>query len=594
MWNLGQVNDWPGAGGLLSDLFNQAKWGLSASIVWCLVFSWYAILPFSRTTSTNVGLGHALTTAAEPWSGHWEVSPQIFALAHHNQFSAPGWRYLSNTSGFGALPGGGSWLVRFDPAAPAGPLAFSVVASNVGGAAAALPFALANVPAPFARPAVLEVWITTQAAGMVRAADVPIAADGTFTLAVPADAMLSATSAPAGPGGRGPPAPKAPIPPSAPFPFPYSDDFSGYAAEGYAKYFSDEGGLFIIRPDAGAAGGPALCNIIDTVPIVWEKNPDPYTLIGNMNANPSLATWTDYTVTVRASFKAPVPPPAPLPPAGPHLTLQACGGGAAQALRVVSASGDLSTPASLVSAAGLCVGIDGADPVTAGARAAALVPCNATGASTAALKFLAGPGAAQISSTGGAHAGLCLDVDGGVAAVGARVVGWPCKADGSANEKWTVLAAPGGAVTLASQASSPALCVDSSGAPPAPPAPPAAPPAYLMLAARIASYKRNGAPPAGYTFVLNASPNATAAGDWALSFAGGAPIARGSAGKPVVPGVAYTLAMRLAGADVSVWLDGVRLGGATDASGAAGMVAFGSGWHGSCFEAFAVANNTAA
>ena len=58
-----------------------------------------------------------------------------------------------------------------------------------------------------------------------------------------------------------------------------------------------------------------------------------------------------------------------------------------------------------------------------------------------------------------------------------------------------------------------------------------------------------------------------------------------------MPGAGYTLALRLAGSDVSAWLDGVKLGGATDAHGEAGMVAIGSGWHKSCFEAFSVADN---
>jgi hypothetical protein len=39
MWNLGFVNDWPGAQRLMADLSDHAQWGLSTSIVWCLVYS---------------------------------------------------------------------------------------------------------------------------------------------------------------------------------------------------------------------------------------------------------------------------------------------------------------------------------------------------------------------------------------------------------------------------------------------------------------------------------------------------------------------------------------------------------------------------
>ena len=41
MWNLGNVNDWDGAAVLAHDLSQHARWGLSSSIVWCLIFSWY-------------------------------------------------------------------------------------------------------------------------------------------------------------------------------------------------------------------------------------------------------------------------------------------------------------------------------------------------------------------------------------------------------------------------------------------------------------------------------------------------------------------------------------------------------------------------
>ena len=33
--------------------------------------------------------GHGLLTAVEPWSGHYEVSPPVYAAAHHTQFVSP-------------------------------------------------------------------------------------------------------------------------------------------------------------------------------------------------------------------------------------------------------------------------------------------------------------------------------------------------------------------------------------------------------------------------------------------------------------------------------------------------------------------------
>ena len=42
----------------------------------------YAILPFSKPTAgTNAGAGHSILTAGEPWSGHYEINPQVCARA---------------------------------------------------------------------------------------------------------------------------------------------------------------------------------------------------------------------------------------------------------------------------------------------------------------------------------------------------------------------------------------------------------------------------------------------------------------------------------------------------------------------------------
>lgn len=75
---------------------------MSSSILWCLIYSWPALLPFSKPTNTNAGAGHvsprctpalrvrsdasvlpvvqSILTAAEPWSGHYELNPQIYAM----------------------------------------------------------------------------------------------------------------------------------------------------------------------------------------------------------------------------------------------------------------------------------------------------------------------------------------------------------------------------------------------------------------------------------------------------------------------------------------------------------------------------------
>jgi galactosylceramidase len=314
MWNLDFVNDWTGAAALAHDLSEQARWGISASIIWCLIFSWFAPLPFSRPTDTNAGLGHALLVAAEPWSGNYVVSPTVHVVAHHTQFAKPGWYYLGG-SGMGVLSGGGSYVTRMNLRTPSAQLEFSITIDVMGvKLTQSIGFSLEGLSERLL-PTVLHVWVTTQNASFVSGTDVPVALDGTFSVSLPADAMVTVTTT----TGQGAPKPKVPIPISKPFPFPYSDNFDVYPLQGYAKFFSDEGGIFVVDSipkemldllpyGKDLASGAAYHQLIDVVPIAWETNPTPYTLIGNFNGGAHQKPWADYIVSVSAALDLSVSP----------------------------------------------------------------------------------------------------------------------------------------------------------------------------------------------------------------------------------------------------------------------------------------------
>lgn len=51
----------------------QATW------IWTVIYAWYSVLQYK---------GHGLMTAVEPWSGHFEVAPPVYAAAHTTQVSA--------------------------------------------------------------------------------------------------------------------------------------------------------------------------------------------------------------------------------------------------------------------------------------------------------------------------------------------------------------------------------------------------------------------------------------------------------------------------------------------------------------------------
>jgi len=85
------------------------------------------------------------------------------------------------------------------------------------------------------------------------------------------------------------------IPTSAPFPFPYSDNFENYHVENTVRYFEDEGGSF--NAALSPTSGMAFKQVVTQKPISWVywedpwTEPEPVTILGNYN-------WTDYRVRV--------------------------------------------------------------------------------------------------------------------------------------------------------------------------------------------------------------------------------------------------------------------------------------------------------
>jgi hypothetical protein len=303
-------NDWTGAscwGKLLNQ--NYALMNITATIAWSLAWTAPRGLPFA---------GSGLLTAQEPWSGHYSggdgsagpsaapsLAGPLWTTAHTTQFAAPGWRYLSVAGGGSGLLapalGNGSYVTLVSPSGSdfalviekyAGPCKCKPGGAGAQGTAgAALTFATAG-GLPRAGAA-LEVWRTNASAQFWRDADVAVAADGTFTVALGSDEAVTVSSV-RGRAAHGGAAPSS-IPPPAPFPLPYADDFSGYAEDATpVRRFADQQGSW-------AARGGSLAQVVplDPGPNRWTaEDVDPLTLIGD----PALA---NVTVAVTAAFEAP-------------------------------------------------------------------------------------------------------------------------------------------------------------------------------------------------------------------------------------------------------------------------------------------------
>ncbi len=178
-------------------------------------------------------------TAVQPWSGHYDVMPVIWATAHVTQFTKVGWMYLANNSGSGNLPKGGYYATFVDPKGSD----FTLTVVKIDHLHAACtrprlePFNVADETVTFTLAASmgsvskLAVWYsnfenyTSDAPMFNRLPDITVGADRSFTLKVPVGSFYTVSTILSGPkkGDLGP------SPVSMPrFPLPHIDNFDKY------------------------------------------------------------------------------------------------------------------------------------------------------------------------------------------------------------------------------------------------------------------------------------------------------------------------------------------------------------------------------
>jgi galactosylceramidase len=95
-------------GGCLARTINQnfVQGNITATIVWNAVMARYPQLRWDYT---------GLVAATDPFGGHYDVLPPVWAAAHTTQFTAPGWRLLRVGNGSGWLSRGGTYVSYVGP-----------------------------------------------------------------------------------------------------------------------------------------------------------------------------------------------------------------------------------------------------------------------------------------------------------------------------------------------------------------------------------------------------------------------------------------------------------------------------------------------
>ncbi len=246
---------------------------MTAYLNWDLIAAITPNLPWS-----TVGL----ILANQPWSGWYSVGRDTWALAHTTQFTAPGWKYLDNSSGYlGGNRNNGSYVSLRSPSSTD----YSTIIETMdAGSAQTVDFRVAGGLSTGA----VHVWATNlnsnnPADYFVHTTDIT-PAGGSFSLTVQPGHLYTVTTTTG--QGKG----TATSPAQGSLALPYQDDFDSYAAGALPKYLQDMQGAFEIAACGGGRSGMCLRQASPQVPITWKTLADPATYGGNLN-------WNNYTAS---------------------------------------------------------------------------------------------------------------------------------------------------------------------------------------------------------------------------------------------------------------------------------------------------------
>ncbi len=230
-----------------------------------------------------------LVQATSPWSGHFEVSPALWAIAHTTQFAQPGWQYLDTASGLIQDVAGkvvGSYVTLRAP----NQSDYSIIIETADATnSQQVNFMVSRGLSPDP----VHVWHSDIAAETYFVQEPDLAGGGTYSLSLQPGSIYSLTTTTGQQKGD----PGSP-PADAPFPLPYADNFEREALGQPARYFADQEGSFEV---ARCTGRPGKClrQTVVQPPIKWggglNKIYYPFTFLGDQVGSQS---WTDYELGV--------------------------------------------------------------------------------------------------------------------------------------------------------------------------------------------------------------------------------------------------------------------------------------------------------
>ncbi len=294
---------------------NFVNGNMTATISWNLISSYYSWLQWA-----NDGLMMART----PWSGHYTVSPPIWAIAHTCQFASPGWSMLPVGQGSGTLAKGGTFVTYVDggshlKSSASGEFALVIekivpMKSSCGfsqtphyevvdeTASFKLPTAMhkALLARNEGKAVTLVLWRSNYQSEQFFIKDnsgIPVAADGSFSVTVKVDDLITVASPTTGNKAMKGTFPNVPAD-NVGFPGNFTADFDGpeFVVQAEAPFFAQMTGAFEVHAaasnsSADFAHGQTLRQNGVGFPVKWLRDDIlPYTQLGDNK-------WSDASIS---------------------------------------------------------------------------------------------------------------------------------------------------------------------------------------------------------------------------------------------------------------------------------------------------------
>jgi len=245
-------------------------------VSWSLITSYQDFLPAPKSGPMR---------AVTPWSGHYEVQPPVWALAHFTQFTQPGWKYIDSACKYFANESQEVPKEGFSVAALKSPDTddYTILIETMD--AKEQQSVTFHVTGGLSTRD-LAVWRSRFGEEAFLRLDDIVLNDGDFSMRLEPNSIYSLTTSRGQQKGRFTTA----IPPDRPFPFPYHDDFQSSPIGRAPRYLSDQHGTFEVtaRPDGK---GKCLAQTVTEQGICWRPYDFPQTIVGDIG-------WRDYRVSV--------------------------------------------------------------------------------------------------------------------------------------------------------------------------------------------------------------------------------------------------------------------------------------------------------